>query len=105
MGRAPTATNIEELLEEASDVVIGYLRYEPDPVPPAVRRVVAAMVADLLLRPAAPAGQDLDADWSNPRPILTRSLKMRLSRFRTGFMSVDLVSDRCEIADAAEPYA
>ncbi|KRQ20059.1 MULTISPECIES: hypothetical protein [Mycobacteroides] len=36
---------VDDLLEEASDLVIGFLRCTPDPVPGAVVRVTARMVA------------------------------------------------------------
>jgi len=37
--------SVSVLLEEASDLLIGYLGCEPDPVPDAVKRVCARMVA------------------------------------------------------------
>jgi hypothetical protein len=51
LGRTPDR-DVEFLLEVASDRVIGYLNCPslPDPVPPAVSRVVADMVASALNR-------------------------------------------------------
>lgn len=104
--------DVSTLLEEASDQVIGYLRYEPDPVPPAVARVVATMVVAVLTKPATPA-----ADYGTPSgynvaretmpvkvgvesatttgPWLTAALKMRLKPFRTA-KSFGVFSINCE---------
>lgn len=99
---------IDAKLETASDLVIGYLRCDPDldPVPDAVRRVVADMVA-AVLAPAAPANADsvtagpfsmkyIDGSTSRA-PYLTAALKMRLYRYKCGSaVSVPLVSERFE---------
>ncbi len=85
--------DVDFLLEEASDEVVGYLRYTPDPVPGAVVRAVATMVAAALTRPAPVADgvQALTAgsfgvrfipDASTPGPRLTASLKRRLNPYR-----------------------
>lgn len=53
LGRALTSSeNVSTLLESASDRVVGYLRYTPNPVPAPVARVVGEMVAAVLLKPA-----------------------------------------------------
>lgn len=52
LGRALTVSeDVSTLLEEASDLVVGYLGYTPDPVPAPVRRVVATMVVAVLTKP------------------------------------------------------
>lgn len=43
----------QALLDGASDLVVGYLSCEPEPVPPAVARVVARMVVRVLAQDAA----------------------------------------------------
>lgn len=100
---------VDTKLATASDLVIGYLRCEAaglDPVPDAVRRVVADMVAAVLSgASSAPANADSVTagpysvkytDGSTSRaPYLTAALKMRLEPFRCGSMrSVPLVSER-----------
>lgn len=96
LGRAPDQ-DVEILLEEASDLVLGYLSCPAlDPVPAAVSRVVASMVASALNRPAgmvsvAP-GDQLSAgpytirsgDSASGTVWLTNGLKMRLRPYRCG---------------------
>lgn len=53
LGRDLTGSeDVSILLEEASDLVVGYLGFTPDPVPGAVSRVVAGMVVAVLTKPA-----------------------------------------------------
>lgn len=95
------------LLEEASDLVVGYLDpYQvPVPTPDPITRVVASMVAAVLTRPAniLPETQSLTADSygiqfnagaTSPGPYLTESFKKRLKPYRTGCVSVQLSSER-----------
>ena len=99
LGRSLTESeDVTTLLEEASDLVVGYLRHEPDPVPGPVARAVATMVAAVLTKPATTTA-DLDATGYNVAresaavrigiesatttgPWLTNSLKRRISRYR-----------------------
>lgn len=95
LGRDLTDTeDVDFLLEVASDEVVGYLRYLPDPVPGAVVRVVAAMVATALTRPppvvdgiagltAGPYGVRFTTDGaSSGGPRLTVGMKKRLNVYR-----------------------
>lgn len=98
---------LDGLLEEASDLVIGYLDPHPVavPTPDAITRVVASMVATVLNRPAniLPDTQSLTADSygiqfvpgaTSPGPYLSDSLKKRLAPYRTGHVVVELSSER-----------
>jgi hypothetical protein len=93
------AEDVSSLLEEASDLVVGYLRYTPDPVPAPVARVVATMVVAVLTKPATntadygvngynvikegmPVKVGVESATSSG-PWLTASLKMRLRPYRT----------------------
>lgn len=110
--RGLTATESEYIdtqLEEASDLVLGYLRCEElaSPIPGAVTRVVASMVAALL----RPSGILENADTvtageysmkfaegsTSKSPYLTAVQKMRLVPYRCGSaVSVPLASERFE---------
>lgn len=104
---SPPTTDVETLLEEASDLVLGYLRCpDLDPVPPAVARVVASMVVSALTRAPGMAsiapGDSLTAgpysvsagDSSAGTVWLTNGLKMRLRPYRCGsVISVGLQSE------------
>lgn len=93
-----------DLLEEASDLVLGYLHpcEVPIPVPDAVVRVVAAMVSNVLLRPATgvEAAQMMAGPFSisptpgstAPGPYLTAAMKQRLRPYRchNGMVSQEL---------------
>ena len=108
--RKPTRSEqeyIDGLLEEASDLVVGYLDpFEiPTPPPGPIIRVVASMVAAVLNRPSAilPDTQSLTADSygvtfaqgaTSPGPYLTEGLKRRLSPYRLGAGVVALSSER-----------
>ena len=98
---------VSSQLDEASDLVLGYLRCAilAIPTPEPVVRVVAAMVAAVINRPATqPANADqLTAGPYSMRytegstsggPWLTGGFKMRLAPYRCGVASVPLVSDR-----------
>ena len=100
------------LLEEASDLVVGYLRYTPDPIPGAVVRVVAAMVAAALTRPApvvdgaqaltaGPVGVRVAPDASAAGPRLTRALELRLNPYRRAAV-VSTSSEHYDIAFTVE---
>jgi hypothetical protein len=112
LGRALTAqeqVQVSNLIEQASDLIIGYLGYTPNPVPGAVKRVAATMVAAVFTKPAVTVA-DYDATgYATARestnvqigtesvttegPWLTNSLKMRLKPFRTSVWSVEMVSE------------
>jgi hypothetical protein len=93
------AEDVSTLLEEASDLVCGYLGYTPDPVPDPVARVAATMVAAVLTKPATNNAEYGSNGYNVIResmtvkvgvesatttgPWLTASLKMRLRPFRT----------------------
>lgn len=91
LGR-PLTEDVDFLLEEASDRVVAYLGYTPDPTPPAVGRVVAAMVAAVLTRPtvvegaealtAGPYGVRFSANASTRGPWLSSEQQKRLNPFR-----------------------
>jgi hypothetical protein len=100
LGRSLTDDeDVSTVLEEASDLVVGYLGYTPDPVPDPVARVVATMVAAVLTKPATNTA-DFGANGYNvvretmpvkigvesattTGPWLTASLKMRLRPYRS----------------------
>lgn len=102
LGRALTVSeDVSTLLEEASDLVVGYLGYTPDPVPAPVRRVVATMVVAVLTKPATTASDftGLTSGYNTSRetaavrvgvesattsgPWLTASIKARLRPYRS----------------------
>ena len=107
------AEDVSTLLEEASDLVAGYLGYTPDPAPSPVARVVATMVAAVLTKPAVstadygvngynvireamPVKVGVESATSTG-PWLTASLKMRLRPYRTSatrsVFSIDLAPE------------
>ena len=112
LGRPLTSaetTAVANVLEQASDLVVGYLGVWPDPIPGPVARVVASMVAAVFDKPSITTA-DYDASgYSTSReyaqvtvgvesatssgPWLTKALKMRLSPFRPGVRSVGMVSE------------
>ncbi|AEK09825.1 head-to-tail adaptor [Mycobacterium phage ShedlockHolmes] len=98
-----TAEGVEPLLQEASDLVTGYLwpSLAPDPTPDPIKRVTASMVAVCLTRPTEilPETQQLSADGfgvtftpgsGSPGPYLTAAHKARLRPFRSGMTSVPM---------------
>jgi len=113
LGRSLTSTeDVDTLLEEASDLVVAWLRVTPDPVPAAVARAVATMVVACVDKPEVTA-TDYNAGGYNTSqsqtairvgvesatttgPWLTASLKERLRPYRISVRSLGLVS---ELAD------
>lgn len=100
---------IDTQLEEASDLVLGYLRCDAlaSPTPGPVRRVVASMVAALLRPTGIPENAEqlsageysmkLAEGSTSKSPWLTAVQKMRLAPYRCGSaVSVPLVSERFE---------
>lgn len=111
LGRALTLSeDVSTLLEEASDLVVGYLGYIPDPVPSPVKRVVATMVCAVLNKPATNNADYGSNGYNVAResmtvkvgvesatttgPWLTAALKLRLKPYRTAstrsVFSIDL---------------
>jgi cell wall-associated NlpC family hydrolase len=111
LGRSLTSDEsaaVENQLDQATDLVVGYLGATPDPVPGAVTRVVATMVAAVFTKPAT-NNSDYGANGYNvvreamtvkvgvesattSGPWLTNALKMRLSPYRVGALTVFTVS-------------
>lgn len=98
---------VDSLLDEASDLVLGYLRCPPPtPTPEAIVRVVASMVAAVLRPSNVPENAEsltageysmkLAEGSTSKSPWLTAALKMRLRPFRCSVVSVPLVSERFE---------
>lgn len=98
---------VEALIEEASDLVRGYLHPYQIPVstPGPITRVVAAMVAAVLNRPTSilPDTQSLSADSygvtfaagaTSPGPYLTESFKKRLRPYRPGIVTLTVGGER-----------
>ena len=105
LGRPLTsAEDVSGLLDEASDLVVGYLGAAPDPVPAAVSRAVATMVVAVLKKPATTVadyneggsntlGYNTGRETATVRvgvesattagPWLTAALKMRLRPYRS----------------------
>lgn len=101
--------SVDDLAETASDLVTGYLFpcEIPDPIPGAITRVVADMVAAVFNRPTQilpdattlGAGQfsvGLTPGSTSQGPYLTAAFKERLKPFRcgNGMASVQLGSER-----------
>jgi hypothetical protein len=111
LGRSLTESEeVITLLEDASDLVIGYLGgVAPNPVPPAVARVVGTMVAAVLTKPAVSTADYGASGYNSQReaavvrvgqesatstgPWLTASLKQRLQPYRTNVVSILLHSE------------
>lgn len=102
---------IDTLILEAGDVVAGYLHpYQiPEQVPAPITRVVAAMAAAVLNRPAniLPDTQSLTADSygiqfaagaTSPGPYLTDGFKKRLAPFKSGQVMMLLGSEHISAA-------
>ena len=109
-GRALTPSesdSVANLLAQASDLVAGYLGRFPDPVPGAVARVTATMVAAVFEKPSI-TNADYDVTgYSTAReyaqvsvgnesatssgPWLTRALKIRLRPYRRGMFTIHTV--------------
>lgn len=124
LGRDLTdAEDVSTLLEEASDLVVGYLRFTPDPVPDPVARVVATMVAAVLTKPAtttsdySASGYNVQREVAAVRvgqesatttgPWLTAALKMRLKPYRTaksfGVFTIDTAPNATSPTNADMP--
>lgn len=114
LGRPLTSsesTVVDNLIEQASDLVVGYLGSTPSPVPGAVTRVVATMVAAVYTKPSVTVA-DYDATGyrtareaagvtvgtesaTTEGPWLTNSLKMRLRPYRSSdVVSVRMLSEQ-----------
>lgn len=113
LGRSLTSTEstmVDNQIDQATDLVVGYLGNEPDPVPGAVTRVVAAMVAAVFSKPSITVA-DYDASgYSTAReaagvhvgvesattsgPWLTNALRERLKPFRIAVRAVAAVSEQ-----------
>lgn len=110
LGRSLTSgEDVSTLLEEASDLVAGYLLYVPDPVPVAVERAVATMVAAVLTKPDVTVAQYDASGYNTARPApsvrvgvesatttgpwLTNSIKQRLRPYRRAMTAVLMKSE------------
>lgn len=108
LGRSLTSSEsvlVGNMLDEASDVVVGYLGYTPDPVPEAVVRVVATMVAAVFSKPSITVADYQASGYNQVReaagvhvgvesattsgPWLTKALRIRLRPFRRGAFSIN----------------
>lgn len=107
LGRSLTsseATVVDNLLEQATDLVIGYgVPADIDPVPGAVTRVVAAMVQAVFNKPGITVADYNSSGYSQTvesasvrvgmesattsGPWLTNALKMRLNPYRSRGMN------------------
>lgn len=107
LGRSLTsseATVVDSLLEQASDLIIGYgIPYDIDPVPGAVTRVAASMVVAVFTKPSIniadydATGYRTTSETASVRvgmesatttgPWLTNALKMRLNPYRSKGMN------------------
>ncbi|ARQ95451.1 hypothetical protein I5G81_gp12 [Mycobacterium phage Shandong1] len=98
---------VDDLLQEASDLVTGHLwpSLVPEPTPDPIKRVTAAMVAAALTRPKEllPETQSLSADGfgvtftpgaGSPGCYLTAAMKTKLRPYRSGMTSVAMGSER-----------
>jgi hypothetical protein len=112
LGRSLTtaeSVSVDNQLDQATDLVAAYLGTEPDPVPGAVKRVVATMVAAVFSKPSINIA-DYDASgYSTTReaagvhvgmesattsgPWLTNALKERLKPYRIAMRSVNVISE------------
>ena len=113
LGRSLTSAEsgiVSNLLEQATDLVVGY-GIDPDisPVPGAVKRVVATMVVAVFTKPAVTVA-DYDASGyrtarestavqigpetsTTEGPWLTNALKMRLKPYRRSMFQVGMASE------------
>ena len=112
LGRSLTtaeSVSVSNQLDQATDLVAAYLGNEPDPVPGAVARVVATMVAAVFSKPSITVA-DYDASgYSTAReaagvyvgtesattsgPWLTNALKERLKPYRVSMRAVTVISE------------
>jgi len=108
---SPETTVVDNLLDQATDLVVGY-GIDPaiSPVPGAVTRVVASMVVAVFTKPSIniadydASGYRSSSETASVRvgmesattegPWLTASQKMRLNPYRTGGMNqIQMVSE------------
>ena len=112
LGRSLTeaeSVSVSNQLEQATDLVVGYLDRQLNPVPGAVARVVATMVAAVFSKPSITIA-DYDASgYSTAReaagvyvgnesattsgPWLTNALRERLKPYRVGVRAVTVISE------------
>jgi len=113
LGRSLTsleANVVDNLIDEATDLVVGYgISLDISPVPGAIKRVVATMVAAVFSKPSINVA-DYDASgYSTAReaagvhvgmesattsgPWLTNALKERLKPYRISMRSVNAISE------------
>jgi hypothetical protein len=111
LGRSLTSAEsaaVDNQIDQATDLVVGYLGTAPDPVPGAVTRVVATMVAAVFDKPAITTSDYNATGYNVSReaatvqvgnesattsgPWLTNALKMRLNPYRIGAVTVFTVS-------------
>ena len=123
LGRSLTsseATRVGNLLDEATDLVVGYgIRADISPVPGAVTRVVASMVVAVFTKPSINIA-DYDASGyrtssetaavhvgvesaTTEGPWLTASQKMRLNPYRTGGMNQIKLASESDSSAAVWP--
>lgn len=115
LGRSLTSTEsavVDNLLEQATDLVVGYLGRDLDTVPDPVSRVVATMVAAVFTKPATTTSDYNASGYNVARevatvqvgtesattsgPWLTKTLRLRLRRYRRGMFSIHVVSPEVE---------
>ena len=118
LGRPLTGSeDVSTLLEEASDLVVGYIGHTPNPVPDPVKRAVATMVAAVLTKPAVTTADYQAGGYNTQReaaavrvavesatttgPWLTQSLKKRLNPYRK-LGSIEMRSERDHTVVAEE---
>jgi hypothetical protein len=101
LGRSLTSSEnnrVDYLLEEASDLVVSYINQTPNPVPGAVKRAVASMVAAVFLKPSISTADYSASGYKESQefaqvhvgtesatttgPWLTKALRQRLNPFR-----------------------
>lgn len=111
LGRSLTSAEsslVENLIDQATDLVVGYLGRDLDPVPSPVARVVATMVAAVFLKPATTTSDYAASGYNTSRevatirvgtesatttgPWLTKTLRLRLKPFRRGMFSIRVVA-------------
>ena len=112
LGRSLTAAesvSVSNQLEQATDLVAAYLGNEPDPVPGAVARVVATMVAAVFSKPSITVADYDSSGYSTAReaagvyvgtesattsgPWLTNALRERLKPYRVSVRAVTVISE------------
>lgn len=111
LGRSLTSAEsaaVDNQIDQATDLVVGYLGGIPDPVPGAVTRVVATMVAAVFNKPANitsdynASGYNVSREVATVQvgvesattsgPWLTNALRTRLSPYRFSSLTVITVA-------------